>query len=144
MATDDFISVTGDDWYQRRRQDAEGDFFRKMADSAGRKGEGGMTRQGIYMFAADGTVLGYKNAGQNVEVMKQVLRQALANFDRLPAAQRKPGAIVVGEPGRSDPSYSRTPPPGGLIIKVWGRILDYKDGAYCKGSCSSAGGDKAS
>jgi hypothetical protein len=73
-ATDDFIAVCTDDWYTRRRKDAEGDFFRTMATAAGKKGDGGATRQGIYLFTADGTVLGYKNAGQNPEVMKEVFR----------------------------------------------------------------------
>ena len=36
MATENFIAVTGDDWYQRRREDAEGEFFRKISDQAGR------------------------------------------------------------------------------------------------------------
>ena len=43
MANEEYVSVTGDDWYQRRRQDKEGEFFRKVADAAGRKGEGGGT-----------------------------------------------------------------------------------------------------
>ena len=30
MANDDYVPVTGDDWYQRRRQDQEGEFFRKV------------------------------------------------------------------------------------------------------------------
>ena len=38
LATEDFVPVTGDDWYQRRRQDAEGEFFRKVADQGPRKG----------------------------------------------------------------------------------------------------------
>ena len=32
LAAEDFVPVTADDWYQRRRQDAEGEFFRKVAD----------------------------------------------------------------------------------------------------------------
>ena len=41
--------------YQRRRQDAEGEFFRKVADQGPRKGKGGATRQGIYCFTASGS-----------------------------------------------------------------------------------------
>ena len=32
---------------------------------------------------------------------------------------------------------------GGLIVKVYARILDHKDGSYCKGSCKAVGGDKS-
>ena len=47
MANEEYIAVAGDDWYQRRRDDAEGQFFRRVADQGPRKGTGGSTRQGI-------------------------------------------------------------------------------------------------
>jgi hypothetical protein len=144
MAQEKFVPVAADDWYQRRRQDKEGEFFRAVATSLGKKGEGGATRQGIYCFAADGTPLAYKNAGQNAEVMKQVLRDALAKFEKLPEAKRKAGAVKIEDHGRLDPTYSRTPPAGGLILKTHARILDLKDDAYCKGTCKVTGGDRAS
>lgn len=143
MAQTDFIPVAADDWYQRRRQDKEGEFFRTVATALGKRGEGGASRQGIYCFTADGTPLAYKNAGQDAEVMKQVLLEALFKFDKLPAAQRKPGAITIEEHGRVDPTYSRTPPTDGMILKVYTRILDYKNAAYCPGTCRTTGGDKA-
>src|SRR5438874_6684004 len=143
MAQEDFVPVAGDDWYQRRRQDKEGEFFRSVATSLGKRGEGGGTRQGIYCFAADGTPLAYKNAGQDAEVMKEVLRQALFKFDKLPESKRKPGAVKVEEMGRPDPTYARTPPAGGLILKVYARILDSKNGEYTKGVCGKTGGDRA-
>ena len=143
MARKDFVAVAADDWYQRRRQDKEGEFFRGVADALGKKGVGGATRQGLYCFAADGTPLAYKNAGQDAGVMKQVLREALAKFERLPESKRKAGAVKVVEQGRLDARYSRTPPEGGLIVKAFTRILDYKDDAYCKGECKTTGGDKA-
>ena len=121
MATADFIPVCTDDWYTRRRQDAEGEFFRAMATAAGRKGDGGSTRQGIYVFAADGTVLGFKNAGQDAEVMKKVFAEALFKFDKLSEKQRKPGAILVPEHGRLDPKFTRTMPPGGAAVVEAGR-----------------------
>src|SRR3712207_4036645 len=100
MARTDFVPVTADDWYQRRRQDAEGAFFRKMASQGPRKGEGGDTRQGIYVLTADGELLSYRNAGQDARVTRDELKRALARFARLPADRRRPGAVEVGEPGR--------------------------------------------
>lgn len=144
MATTDFIPVCTDDWYTRRRTDAEGEFFRKMADAGGRKGENGGTRQGIYVFTADGTVLGYKNAGQDAEVMKKVFKDALFKFDKLPEEKRKAGAVKVPDHGRLDPKYTRTPPTDGLIVRVNGRILDETDGGYTAGKCEFTGGDMAS
>ena len=143
MCQKDFIPVAGDDWYQRRRQDAEGKFFRTLADSAGKTGPGGATRQGIYLFTADGTVLAYHNSGHAPDFMKQAMRKALADFARLPAARRAPGAVKVPDPGPPDPAYDRNPPAGGLVVKTYTRILDYKDGGYCKGKCSATGGENA-
>src|SRR5437870_12281519 len=116
MATADYIAVAGDDWYQRRRQDAEGDFFRKVADQGPRKGEGGATRQGIYCLTADGQLLAYKNAGQDADVMREVFRRGLNVWNKLPRDRRAPGAIKVDDTARNDPRYSRTLPPGGTII----------------------------
>ena len=143
MATEEFVPVCTDDWYTRRREDAEGKFFRDVADKGGRKGENGGTRQGIYVFTADGTPLGYKNAGQDAEVMKQVFNEALFKFDKLPEAQRKPGAVTVPDHGRLDPKYTRTPPTDGLIVRVNTRILDKKDGEFCAGVCKTTGGDQS-
>lgn len=144
MATEQFVPVCTDDWYTRRRQDAEGEFFRTMASAAGRKGEGGETRQGIYVFTADGTVLGYKNAGQDAAFMKTVFRDALKKFDRLPERQRSPGEVKVPNHGKLDPKYTRPMPKDGLVVRVSTRILDQKDDELRAGTCTMRGGDKAS
>ena len=65
MAREDFVPVAADDWYERRRNDAEGDFFRRVADQGPRKGEGGSTRQGIYCLTADGKLRHPMFAGMN-------------------------------------------------------------------------------
>src|SRR5262245_10535535 len=144
MAREDFVPVTGDDWYQRRRQDDEGEFFRKVADQGPRKGEGGSTRQGIYCFTADGHLLAYKNAGQAPDVMRDVLRAALRAWAKLPPARRRPGGVEVPDPQKQDDNFARTPPPGGLILRVYARILDRNgQGDYVPGSCDVAGADRA-
>ncbi len=141
LASEDFIPVTGDDWYQRRREDAEGEFFRKVADQGPRKGAGGGTRQGIYCFTAAGKLLAYKNA-QDADVMREVVERALADWKKLPADERDPGAVKVGDAGKPDKRYHRAPPADGLILNVYTRILE-RDGKgdYRKGSCDTAGGD---
>lgn len=149
MASEDFIPVSADDWYQRRRQDAEGEFFRQVAKQAGKDGggqpSGGSTRQGIYCFTADGQLLAYKNAGQAPDVMRDVLRQALARWRKLPEDQRKPGGVKIEDPKNVDANYTRTPPPGGLIVNVHARILDKNEQKeWCRGTCKAAGGELAS
>src|SRR5947209_5194824 len=144
MATHDYIPVAADDWYQRRRHDAEGKFFRRVADQGPRQGEGGATRQGIYCLTAGGRLLYYKNAGQLPDEMRKALRWGLDAWERLPAEERKPGAVRVDDRGEPDPRYSRKPPPRGLILNVYTRILDRDGkGRLCKGATEVAGGDRA-
>lgn len=138
-----FVPVCTDDWYTRRRRDDEGEFFHKVAVQGPRKSRDD-TRQGIYVFTADGELLGFKNAGQNVEVMKQVFADALAKFRKLPPERTKPGAVTVPAHGKLDANYTRTPPEGGLILRANARILDKKDGTFVKGTCEFVGGDRAS
>jgi hypothetical protein len=141
MAREEFIPVAGDDWYQRRRQDAEGAFFRGVADQGPRKGAGGSTRQGIYVFTAAGKLLAYRNH-LDPAVMRSVFQKALRDWRKLPESQRGPGAVNVDEAGKADATYERKPPPGGLIVNVYTRILDRKPGGdFCVGACKSAGGD---
>jgi hypothetical protein len=124
MAKEDYVAVTGDDWYQRRRQDAEGEFFRKVADQGPRKGQGGSTRQGIYMLTAGGKLLGYKNAGQAPDVMRETLQRGLAEWKKLPATERQPGTVTVPDAEATDRRFVRSLPPGGLAINVFTRVLD--------------------
>lgn len=143
LATEKFVPVSGDDWYQRRREDAEGEFFRKVADQGPRKGQGGSTRQGIYCFTASGKLLGYKNA-QDAKVMLDTVKQALKRFEALPEKERKAGAIEVPDHGKVDERYARTPPEGALILRAYTRILDRDEKKnYVKGECKFTGGDKA-
>jgi hypothetical protein len=144
LARHEFIPVTADDWYQRRRDDAEGEFFRKVANQGPRKGEGGSTRQGIYCLTADGELLAYKNAGQNAHVMREVLQQALSRWRALSAERRQPGAVQVGDPAAVDRRYVRELPPGGLALRVFTRALD-RDGKgdYCDAACKVGSGDEA-
>jgi hypothetical protein len=136
------VPVAGDDWYQRRRQDAEGEFFRQVADQGPRKGENGSTRQGIYIFTAEGKLLAYRNA-QDADVMRQVLKQGLKAYKQLPEQKRRPGGVQIAELDRVDNRYDRKPPADGAVLNVYTRILDHDDnGKLCHGACKTPGGDK--
>lgn len=151
MATKEFVAVCADDWYQRRRKDAEGAFFQKIVGQTVRKLPVDGTKQGIYVFTADGEVLSFKNAGNDADVTRAELKRALAAFARLPAAKRAPGVVRVAEHGPLDARFTRTPPKGGLVVKVNARILDEaKPDAlaeltpqFAKGTCSFVGGAMA-
>jgi hypothetical protein len=143
MVKNDLIAVAGDDWYQRRKQDAEGEFFRNVADQGPRKGAGGDTRQGIYVFTAGGKLLAYGNHS-DAAVMRGFITTALTKFKQLPASERAPGAVKMEQRPKVDPEYARQPPTGGLIVNVHTRIID-KDakGDFCQGTCEFTGGDRA-
>ena len=146
MATEDFVPVACDDWYQRRRKDAEGDFFREVSDQSPR-GNQDATRQGIYMLTAGGKLLAYKNAGQNAEVMREVLVEALKKWKKLPESERTPGAVKVPAMGKVDEGFVRTPPEGGLVVNVHARALEkVQAGAGGVGDavCKIGDGDEAS
>jgi hypothetical protein len=143
LATEEYIPVTGDDWYQRRREDAEGEFYKKVSDQGPRRNTDGSTRQGIYLFTASGKLLAYNNA-QEADVMRAVLERGLADWKKLPETERRPGAVKVEELTKTDARYTRKPPEGGLILTTYTRILDDDGkGELCKGTCGFTGGDQA-
>jgi len=119
-----FIPVAGNDWYQRRRQDAEGEFFRNMASQGPRKGKGGSTRQGHYVLTAGGKLLGYNN-NRGPERRLAMMRDALKKWNALPDAEKK---TEVPDRGKEDPKFTRKLPKGGRVINVYVRALEKRDG----------------
>ncbi len=140
LINEHFIAVTGDDWYQRRRTDAEGRFWKKVSDQGPRRDS--HTKQGIYCFTADGTLLVYRNH-LDAAVMKEEFRKALRKFRELPEAKRKPGAIEVEDAGTLDTRYHREPPKGGLVLRTYTRALERKEDGFCKAECKHTGHDLA-
>jgi hypothetical protein len=122
LATDKYIPVTGDDWYERRRQDADGEFFRKLADQGPRKVEDGSTRQGIYCLTPGGKLLAYRN-GQDADSVRRLLQKGLAEWARLTEAERKAVLPQAKETQPADHHFCRVPPVGGLIVNVYTRML---------------------
>lgn len=121
-----FIPVACNDWYQRRRQDAEGQFFRSVANQGPRKGQGGSTLQGHYVFTAGGKLLGYNN-NRGAERRINMMRSALEKWNALPAADKK---TDVPARGPVDKKYHRTLPDGSNVIKVTTRALESSSGKY--------------
>jgi hypothetical protein len=146
MAREDFVPVALDDWYQRRREDAEGAFFKKVySQDASRAAPDRPNRQGIYCLTASGKLLAVKNAGQLVDVTKESMRAALARWEALPEAERSPGAVKVPELKYPDRRYTPARPPKGcLVLDVFTRDFDFDArGDPCKASVPTPGGDWA-
>ena len=110
-----FIPVAIDQAYQRRQKDAEGRFYRKIADQGPRKvGDGGATTQGHYLAAADGQFLGFSNhrdTGRLLESMRKALEFSQVD------------AVDVIDRGELDKRWNYGPPDGGLVVRVNSRIL---------------------
>ena len=124
-----FIPVAENDWYQRRRKDAVGEFFRSVADQGPRKGEGGSTRQGHYAMTAGGKLLGFNN-NRGAEKHAAMLEEALEKWEALPSDEREPGAVKVAKLGieQLDKNYARLMPPGTVVLKSSTRLLKEERG----------------
>jgi hypothetical protein len=96
-------------------EDAEGKFARDskmfLTGSSG----------GVSFLTASGKRLG-KNHLHGVKAA--VIQEALDAWSKLPDDERRPGAVTVGDKGPIDIKHATVePPPGTLIIKVFGRYL---------------------
>ena len=118
LLQDNFVTVAGDDWYQRQKKGDEGQFYRKVVDQGPRKGNG--TRQGHYVFTAQGELLGFNN-NRGPERRLAMMREALKKWEALPA-ESKTGAVLAEAKG--DEKYQRKLPEGGQVIKVYTRALE--------------------
>jgi hypothetical protein len=113
-----FIPLAMDDFYLRRQEDAAGKFFRKVANQGPRKGEGGATRQGRYVFTADGVLLGYNN-NRSPERMIAMLNETLTKFENVAISEKTEPSEATG-----DDRYSRVPPEAGAVVRVFTRVLE--------------------
>jgi hypothetical protein len=146
MAREDFIPVALDDWYQRRRQDAEGAFFKKVySQDESRAAPDRPNRQGIYCFTPSGKLLGVKNAGQLVGVTRDLMRDALSKWESLPDEERAPAAVKVPSMKYPDNRYVPAKPPAGcLILDLYTRAFEFDaNGEPCKVQSVTVGGDWA-
>jgi len=106
------VPVAVDQHLFRTRKDAEGELFAKVLNQAGRK-TGGFA-QGVYLFTAEGKLLGFSNTADAMQV-KGLLEKALKKFDPSAPAPELPDvkADLVFPP----------PPAGGLVLDVTAKLL---------------------
>jgi hypothetical protein len=108
-----FVPVAIDQFYQRQQKDAEGNFYRTIATQGPWKDVDGTT-QGLYIATADGKLLAFNN-NRGPEPIKRLLEKSLRDF--------QPVAVSSIKPGEADPRFARTPPQGGLVVRVTAKVL---------------------
>ena len=108
-----FVPVAIDQYYQRQQKDAEGDFYRKLVAQGPWK-DVANTTQGLYIATADGSLLGFNNH-RGPDRIRKLLKQSLLEF--------QPGVATSIERGPVDPRFARTPPRGGLVVRVNAKVL---------------------
>ena len=117
MLNEDFVPVAIDQWYHRRQQDAEGEFYRKIA-AQGPRNDFNSTTQGRYVCSPDGTLLGYNN-NRGPDRLERIMKQALKTLE-----PNSLGSIKPIDEKTEDPKYTAKPPNNGLILRVHSKVLD--------------------
>jgi hypothetical protein len=98
-----FIPVAVDNHHIEKQRDAEGDFYRKVAD-----------RQGEYLCTPEGKLLGRTNT-HSAAHLKGLLEKALRDF--------QPAEGAPAEGGKPDPRFSRALPEQGLVLSATTKVL---------------------
>lgn len=119
MLQDEFVAVAIDQAYQRRQQDAEGEFYRQIVRQSPRNNFENTT-QGFYVATATGELLLFNN-NRDPQKLRDLLRRKLAEFKRSAAASATVGAL---EADKLDARFNPRPPEGGLVVRVRAKVLD--------------------
>ena len=107
------VPVAIDQAYERRQQDTEGEFYRKIIKPSPRGNPKGTT-QGFFLASASGEFLGYNN-NRTPDKLLAMLKAAV---------KRQPqGAVAPIKVKKVDARYSPKPPEGGLVIRVRSKVL---------------------
>lgn len=112
------VPVAIDQAYQRRQQDTEGEFYRKIAGQ-GPRNNFQSTTQGLYVATAGGRLLLFNNNRDPAKVQR-LLKETLAEFEKNAAANSRAAVI---KRGKVDSRYNVTPPVGGLVVRVQAKVL---------------------
>lgn len=107
--------------HSQERQDAHGEFFRKIAEQGHYRGRTipTNTRQGLYTATADGELLVSVNSTQ-VGRVQRLLGDAIRIWKKTTLAERSPDFEQSVD---RDPRFSHPPPTGGLFLRSITRDL---------------------
>jgi hypothetical protein len=116
------VPVAIDQAYQRRQQDTEGDFYRKIAGQSPRSNFQSTT-QGFYIATSNGHLLVYNN-NRDPEKLVRLMRQALVDFEsRAPAQEHQQQPAKQLKAGKVDERFNPQPPADGLVLRVRAKVL---------------------
>jgi len=114
LLKDQFIPAAVDNHHIEKQKDAEGDFYRSVA-----------SHQGEYICTSEGKLLASTNT-HSASHLKGLMLKALKTFEAPAAAPPAAGA--------PDARFHKTPPEGGLVVKVTTKVL----AGYEKGKSRNA------
>ena len=112
-----FVPVALDQSYQRRQQDTEGEFYRKIAGQ-GPRNNNNQTTQGFYIATPSGDLLLYNN-NRDPAKLRRLMKQKLIEFE---SRSETPDEAEI-QAQRLDPRYNPSPPDGGLVLRVRAQVL---------------------
>ena len=108
-----FIPVALDQWYSRRQQDTEGEFYRRIAGQ-GPRNDFNNTTQGLYIADAAGTLIAFNN-NRGPERIRALLEKAVAEYDSPDATP------IVRE--KTDPRFAPRLPDGAVAVRTNAKVL---------------------
>ena len=115
MLSTRFVPVAIDQAYQRRQQDTEGEFYRRIAGQ-GPRNDFQSTTQGFYIATASGELLLYNN-NRDPDKLRRLMQEKLAEFDSRVTTASEIRAEEI------DARYNVSPPEGGLVVRVQAKVL---------------------
>ena len=107
-----FVPVAIDQWYTRRQQDTEGEFYRKIAGQ-GPRNNFNSTTQGLYIADPSGKLIAFNN-NRGPERIRGLLNKALADY-----------VPPNSEPlvrATTDAKYKTLLPAGGIVVRVGAQV----------------------
>lgn len=113
MLKQDYIPVAIDQWYTRRQQDTEGEFYRKIAGQGPRK-DFNQTTQGLYIADPAGKLIAYNN-NRGPERIRKLMQVVLAEYVAPQCASIKEETI--------DANHRPQLPPGAVVVRVGTKIM---------------------
>ena len=114
-----FVPVAIDQAYQRRQQDTEGEFYRKITER-GPRNNFQSTTQGFYIATAAGDLLLFNN-NRDPRKVRRLMKENLEAFENGPDTRSNVSQI---KRENVDPRWNVSPPKGGIVGRVQARVLD--------------------
>jgi hypothetical protein len=115
------IPVAVDAWYMNRKQDGEGEFYRKVVSQDSSRTDFNSSTQGRYAFTPEGQLIGFNN-NRSVERIQNLLKKALEKYP--PGATPAEAALI--DPLRKA-SLDRTIKEGTVVVNVYAKVLGGQD-----------------